>query len=86
MGVEYLYQTETPSQVSDREFHSSICLESMPAKWIASLHQAAVEVDGDRLIQLINEIPDEHSSLAVALTELVNNYCFDEIINLAEES
>ena len=86
LGVEYLYQIETPSQVSDREFRSSICLESMPAKWIASLHQAAVEVDGGRLIQLINKIPDEHSSLAVALTELVNNYCFDEIINLAEES
>lgn len=85
LGVEYLYETETPSR-DDREFHSTIHLESMPAIWIASLRQAAIAVDGDLIMQLINEIPGEHSALVQALTELVNNYCFDEIIDLTEQN
>lgn len=85
LGVEYLYETETLSQESDRQSYGSIRLEPMPATWVASLRQAAIAVDGDLLMRLINEIPDEHFVLAEALTELVNNYCFDEIIDLTEE-
>ena len=86
LGVKYLYEIGTPSRESDREFHSSIRLEPMPATWVASLRQAAIAVDSDLLMQLINEIPGEHSVLAQALTELVNNYCFDEIVDLTEEN
>ncbi|MGB5636770.1 MAG: hypothetical protein WBM86_28870 [Waterburya sp.] len=55
------------------------------SKWIASLCQAAIAVDADKIMQLIDEIPGDRSNLAEALTELVNNYCFDQIINLTEE-
>lgn len=58
----------------------------MPATWVASLRQAAIAVDSDLVVQLIDEISAEHSAVAQALTELVNNYCFDEIIDLTEEN
>lgn len=86
LGVEYFYEIETPSRETDYKSYGSICLEPMPAIWMASLRQAAIAVDSDLLIQLIHEIPTEHSALAQALTELVNNYCFDEIIELTEEN
>ena len=61
-------------------------LANMPTEWMEKLYLAAIAVDGDLLIQLIEQIPEEHSNLAQVLTELVNNYCFDEIVDLAEEN
>ena len=61
-------------------------LANMPTEWSEKLHQAAIAVDRERLIQLIDQIPDRHSALSQALTELVNNYGFDEIIDLTEEN
>ncbi|VEP12555.1 Multi-sensor signal transduction histidine kinase [Hyella patelloides LEGE 07179] len=59
-------------------------LASMQSQWIAKLQQAAIEVDADTIMNLIQEIPPDNSALAKALTELTNNYCFDEIVELTE--
>lgn len=63
---------------------SSLDLTKMPREWIEQLHHAAIAVDSDRLVQLIEQISGEHRTIAEALVELVNSYCFDEIINLTE--
>ena len=59
-------------------------LAKMPPEWIEKLRYAAIAVDRELLIQLIADIPGDRSILAEALTELTNNYCFDEIIDLTE--
>jgi two-component system sensor histidine kinase/response regulator len=56
----------------------------MPAEWIVSLHQAALAVDADRILELIEQIPQTHLALAEGLTELVHHFCFDEILELTE--
>ena len=58
----------------------------MSAEWITSFRQATIEVDADSLMELMNEIPGTQSCLAEALRELVDNYCFDEIITLMERN
>ncbi len=68
----------TPSQVN------SGLLETMPALWREQLHQAATCVDGEQIVQLIDQIPPEHATLAVALTEMVNHYRFDQIVALSQ--
>ena len=84
LGVKYLYETELSTQNIEQTSLSLPNLELMPPEWIASLHQAAIEVDADSIMQLISEIPPGNSSLAQAFTELTSNYCFDEIINMTE--
>ncbi|BAY08526.1 PAS domain S-box protein [Calothrix sp. NIES-2098] len=54
----------------------------MPAEWIAELNQAAIAVDADRILQLIEQIPLTHSGLAEKLANLVRSFCFDEILEL----
>ena len=61
---------------------SPLDLTNMPIEWIEQLHHAAIAVDSDRLVQLIEEISGEHRTIAEALVKLVNSYCFDEIIDL----
>ncbi len=88
LGIKYLYEPETPSKKVQQTSHSLPNnlpnLSPMPPEWIASLRQAAIEVDADRIMQLVSTIPAHQSTLAEALKELVNNYCFDEIIALTE--
>ncbi len=58
----------------------------MPPTWIASLNQAANEVNEELLLQLIEQISDTNAPLAEALTDLINDYRLDIIVRLTENA
>ena len=60
-------------------------LQIMSSEWIASLHQAAIEVDADTIFQLIEQIPERYQLLAEEITKLTRKYDFDAIIGLSKE-
>ncbi|MGJ3248693.1 MAG: DAHL domain-containing protein [Elainellaceae cyanobacterium] len=60
-------------------------LQVMPPEWIAQLNQAAMRVDGQEIIDLIAAIPPEHAAIASQLTELLENFSFEEIVALARQ-
>ena len=66
------------------ELRSTITI--VPAQWIIELNQATVEVDAERILQLIEQIPQTHSALAEKLANLVRNFYLDKIIDLTEEN
>lgn len=94
LGIEFLY---AESAEPDRSFTSAAdasatdlilhpsSLVSLPTEWIAALHHAALAVDGDRILQLIEQLPITHQALAQGLTELVHRFEFDAILELAQE-
>ncbi len=84
LGIKYLYDavdTENTVRVSI----SLSDLQQMSSEWIAALHQAAIAVDSERIMELIDEIPSNYLLLAKELNTLVREYCFDEIIALTEK-
>ncbi|MEH2071729.1 MAG: PAS domain S-box protein [Nostoc sp.] len=93
LQVDYIYAQQSSENTTDKkpdnlpfaifDVHSAI--EVMPGEWIAELNQAAVEVDGERISQLIAQIEPTQSQLAEELANLVRNFCFDEIIELTED-
>jgi two-component system sensor histidine kinase/response regulator len=93
LGVQYVYEQNPDSQGlqqqtnrGDRKNLTSDDLAVMPADWVSQLHQAALEVDADQILQLIEQIPVTHLALAEGLTDLVNRFGFDEILELSEEN
>jgi PAS domain S-box-containing protein len=86
LGVRYIY--ESPSPASARpdaaEPLNAEGLIVMPATWREQLYQAATQVDADLILQLIRQIPSEHDTLALALTELIDHYRFDRIVALTQ--
>ena len=86
LGIQYLYETKADSTAIESNSLELPSLESLPPEWIANVRQAAIEVDADSLLELIKHIPGDRLNLANGLKELINNYCFDEIINLTEVS
>ncbi len=53
----------------------------MPDDWIVELQQAAEQVDAEIVLQLCDRIPETEARLANTLTDWVNNFRFDKIID-----
>ncbi|MGH2413784.1 MAG: ATP-binding protein, partial [Microcystaceae cyanobacterium] len=71
LGVRFLYENQENLEfrIPNSEFriHPS-SLQAMPTEWITQLHQAAVECSDDLLLEVIEQIPEDYTSLAIALT------------------
>ncbi|GAX42575.1 multi-sensor hybrid histidine kinase [Tolypothrix sp. NIES-4075] len=88
LGVKYIYAekdnlAQTKLIASERELQPKDLLV-MPSEWVSALHQAAFQVDAELILDLIAQIPDTYLTLAEGLTNLVDGFCFDEIIELAQ--
>jgi len=90
LGVRYVYANQTVSGESisatqaENFVLTSASLEVMPSEWVESLHQAATKVSAKLVMNLIDQIPSHHAPLASALTQLVNDFCFEEIVELTQ--
>ena len=89
LGVQYRYEAAEPTRPNADRTPSepenqltAIALQVMPPAWIAALHQAAIQVDSELLMQLIQAIPSTHSTLAQSLRKLVEQFDYDTIIEL----
>ncbi len=60
-------------------------LNKMPSDWQTQLHQAAIRVDAEVIGKLIAQIPESQADLAKALTDLVNQFQFEEIVARTEQ-
>ncbi|WP_088889241.1 AAA-like domain-containing protein [Leptolyngbya ohadii] len=59
-------------------------LTLMPLEWVRQLHQAALYTDEQQILTLLEQIPRSHGSIASALTDIVNNFRCDRILNLTQ--
>ncbi|HEY9709296.1 MAG TPA: histidine kinase, partial [Oculatellaceae cyanobacterium] len=92
LGVAYVYeepapQTEDGTQTTLGNLTSADLkryLSQMPAQWVVQLHDAASIGSDDQVLALIEQIPPENILLEQALTDLVNEFEFEEIIELTQ--
>ena len=86
LGVRYvLTETETAlPAIAPREPLTPERLQGMPLDWQRSLHQAAVQADGDWLQSLVRQVPPEQAEVAAALMALVERLDFDTLVELTE--
>jgi PAS domain S-box-containing protein len=86
LGVRYVCEPlvslskpeATQSQISREQ------LDAMPESWREQIYQAAIQVDSEQILQLIEQIPTEYTNLALALSDLVDRYRFDRIVVLTQ--
>ena len=89
LGVRYVYEDLAPLSSSQQpaiEKLTSVALAVMPAEWVAQLHHAATQLDAEVILALLAQIPEEHTSLAQALQKKVNDFDFDQIVNLTQST
>ncbi|MEG4394564.1 response regulator [Microcoleus sp. BROC3] len=88
LNVRYIYQEENSStSFSVPTLLKSLTTEDlsvMPTDWVVELYRAALCVDDKRILELIDKIPETEANLAKALTDLVDNFRIDIIIDLTQ--
>ena len=92
LGVRYTYAESTqslalspqPESKTDSLELSAESLTMMSANWVEELRQAATKVNAKLILQLIEQIPQSHTSVAKALIHLVDNFRFAEIVALTQ--
>ncbi|MEG4807085.1 PAS domain S-box protein [Microcoleus sp. F8-D3] len=88
LNLRYIYEKENLStSFSTPTLLKSLTTEDlsvMPTDWVVELHRAALCVDDKRILELIEEIPETEANLANTLTDLVDNFRIDIIIDLTQ--
>ncbi|MBD0307835.1 MAG: response regulator, partial [Microcoleus sp. T1-bin1] len=88
LNLRYIYEEENSStSFSAPTLLKSLTTEDlsvMPTDWVVELHRAALCVDDNRILELIEQIPETKANLAKALTDLVENFRIDIIIDLTQ--
>lgn len=91
LGVQYLYEDAPLAELAENSSNQPIKLtvdsfRVMSSEWVAKVHQRAAEGNDILLLELMQAIPEEQTALKIALTNLVENFQFEEIINLTQSS
>ena len=87
LGVRYRYRGKNNPLSHQKGTKFSLTPESlqfMPQNWISAVHQAAREMDEDRIGKLIQQIPVGNELLVESLTNLVDNFRLDLLLNLTK--
>ena len=88
LGISYIYAENEPellnqSNLSPTQALTTESLSVMSEEWIAELNYKALSCDQDAVLELIDQIPSEHSQLAAGLRQLTQNFEFPQIVKLA---
>ena len=85
LSVQYLYEEAISPQLTPPSTSQKLTSETlavMPDDWIVQLNEAALQLNPESLMQLINEIPPEYQSLKTSLKNKIENFDFDQILEL----
>ena len=91
LKVEYIYETETQTKFKSTSFISGkgsgeYDLSIMPQEWIELVNSCATTGNAREIYSLLEQIPEQHTQLAQDITQLVDDFCFEKIIELTRVS
>ncbi len=86
IGVLYVYeetQNQPQAHLPTAKLQPSD-LNNMSSEWLSEFHAAATVGRDQRLMELIQKIPNQNSATVQALKHLVDNFEFDTLIELSQ--
>ncbi|NEP13370.1 MAG: MEKHLA domain-containing protein [Symploca sp. SIO2C1] len=92
LGVNYIYEEQNKlKNIKEKNTISDLKLENldlsvMPREWLCQINLAAEACNDEKIIALIEQIPDQHVEVKSALTKLVNGFRVDLIFDLTQIS
>ncbi|TAF49328.1 MAG: response regulator, partial [Oscillatoriales cyanobacterium] len=87
LGVQYLYdeaESQDGATTEQLETLTSDQLKVMPQQWLIDLFDAVLEADSQKIMALIQAIPESEARLTKDLTTLVHQFQFEKLLNLLE--
>ncbi len=90
IGVRFVYEEEKKSKIENQESKieevlTPAALAALPVEWVTDLKQGAEDVDVELLFSAIEQIRGRDAALAGALTRLVEDFEYDEILAVIQQ-
>ncbi|MDJ0508071.1 MAG: transporter substrate-binding domain-containing protein [Crocosphaera sp.] len=90
LGVTYIYDNSlTSKSLKNRPQHHDLDdlkteIQTISSSLRTQLHQQAAAADGEAILELLHDLSPKHTDLCQAITDLVNNYNFDQIMEITQ--
>ncbi len=84
LHVQYRYAEQPIAPASEASTLSKQDLALMPPEWIAQVHEAALDLNDDKIRQLIAQIPPQAQSLIQTMTTMVDRFQLEAIVHLTQ--
>ncbi|WP_019508712.1 response regulator [Pleurocapsa sp. PCC 7319] len=88
LKVKYIYAQSPPSLNTqlglDNLNLESTLLAVMPSEWMQQLNYFATAANAKEILNLLEQVPDEHSGVVNAIAKLVDDFCFEQIMDLTQ--
>ncbi|WP_339377029.1 hybrid sensor histidine kinase/response regulator [Cyanothece sp. BG0011] len=84
LGVRYLYKSSASSQLLSTS-EEPLSVEALPKTWLNQMYETIVKGDIILASELIQEISRDAPKLGEKLNQLLDNYEFEELLNLTEQ-
>ncbi|MEM8806236.1 MAG: ATP-binding protein [Cyanobacteria bacterium P01_G01_bin.38] len=72
------------SQIPEKTLVKS--LKRLPSQWLAELHRAAIAVDRDLILHLVQQVPSSEQTLSDHLTSQAKQFEYDAILKLIQSA
>ena len=80
MESQFFYQPSSSYKLAETK------LTVMPQEWLLQLQDATTKVDNELILELLEEIPDNCYVLRQSLTDLIDNFRYDSILEILEKA
>ena len=85
LGLDYSYESSDRLPTSENNLLPQD-LEILPTDWLKQMNETIVKGDIILASELIDKISLDYPTLAQQLTELLDNYEFDQLLTLTEQN
>ncbi|MEM8829702.1 MAG: ATP-binding protein, partial [Cyanobacteria bacterium P01_G01_bin.19] len=85
LGVRYIYETAFEADPTQSKLCSQLnpqSLNVMSSEWIEQLNNCAIAANAKEIYLLLEQVPQQYSDLVDAIALLVDEFCFEQIIEL----
>ncbi len=92
LGVKYIYEDieDTKKHIAQEKNAETIINSkeglSLPVEIMIELSEAALELDGEKCLSIIEQIRSNDDNMADLLSQFVNNYQFEELHHLVDDA
>ena len=84
LGIRYVYESNQLTVAKSVSIAEITAI--MPAQWLSQVEQAADKLDQNLLTKLLEQIPPENEELKKALQRQIDNFDFDQIFTMVNQS
>jgi transcription termination factor NusB len=87
LGVEYLYDAAPDLDRKTAGTSTLLSIDTLgvlPLEWLKQFNRAISHLDQAQMLALVEAIPPDQADLIPALTQAVNNFDYQRLLNITE--